>query len=250
MPLWFKQEDKWRTYPFAKRLEGKDVYLCCGGPSLKEVDVAKLRVPNAVIVAMNNAYPYVFPDIWIGMDHPHCYPRQLFWEPFMKIMRGGYQVKKCEGIDINSNYNLFFADCAKFEDPYEEIFKEPKDSSVFIWKKNVMTITIHILIWMAARRINIIGCDLSNKQADYHDEKVVLNASNKNWNKRTYNEINNFLKKIVAKANEKGIEINSCTPNSRINEYMNYVDLDEALKKTQKNIPFDGKLYHSSYVED
>jgi hypothetical protein len=249
MGLWFFK-DKWEVAPFANRIKDKDFYLVCGGPSLKEVPPESLRVPNALLVVMNNAYPYIRPDIWVGMDHPHCYPRQVLWEPFMKIMRGGYQHKTSEGRAIRDKFNLFFADCSKFEDPHSEIFKPPTDSTVFIWKKNVMTITMHILIWMGAKRINIVGCDLSGEHGDYHSDEVNLSKVNKTWNRKTYNEINKFLKKIVPMAKKNGVEINSCTPDSRINEYMNYIPLEAALKKTQESVPFGGHLYHSSKVEE
>ena len=108
---------------------------------------------------------------------------------------------------------------------------------------------MHILIWLGAKKINIVGCDLSGKKGDYYDEKINLKPENKKWNKTTYNEINKFLSKLVPIAEQQGVKISSCTPDSRINEYMNYISIDKALEKTQKLVPFGGHLYHSSEVD-
>tara|TARA_Y100000592_G_scaffold93984_1_gene158053 strand:- start:1110 stop:1877 length:768 start_codon:yes stop_codon:yes gene_type:complete len=251
MGLWSKHNGIWKEVSFANKMSDKDFYLCCGGPSLKKITQEKIRVPGALIIAMNNAYPYIRPDIWIGMDHPHCYHRQIFWEPFVKIMRGGFQTKTCEGVEICENYNLFYADVRKYHDWGAELFKPPTKETNFIWKKNVMTVAIHILFYLGAKKINIVGCDLAHTNSShYHDENVKLNAHQANWNQRTYNEIFSFLKLVVPKAKKRGIEINSCTPESRINEIMPYVPIEEALSKTQEKVVFNGKLYHSSFVPD
>ena len=60
------------------------------------------------------------------MDDPNCYSRQIFWEPFIKVLRGGYQNRKCENKIINRNYNLFYADVKKLESQ-EEMFRKLGD---------------------------------------------------------------------------------------------------------------------------
>jgi len=248
MPLWYNTDSGWKpNKSFAGQSLDMDVYLCCGGPSLKAVKQEDVRVPGAFIACMNNSYKQIYPDLWVGMDDPHCYHRQIFWEPFIKVLRGGYQGRLCEGKRIDKNYNMFYADCKKISS--EDLIFERSDDTIFIWKKNVMAAMLHILIWMGAKKIYLLGCDLSNSGGDYHDENVVLSKGNKKWNAATYKQINKWLQRITPKAKKHGIEIKSCTPNSPINKYMEYVPLDIATQKTQEGIPTGGKLFHSSDAE-
>ena len=108
MALWYFDNTGKQHHISTPDLFGNaDAYLCCSGPSLKDINPNDLRIPGATIIGVNNTYPFIKPDIWIGMDHPHCYPRQVLWEPFMKIMRGGFQHKTSEGRAIRDKFNLF-----------------------------------------------------------------------------------------------------------------------------------------------
>ena len=221
----------------------QDVFLCGCGPSLKNVQSSDLRGAGLFVAAVNNAYPHITPDIWFGMDDPHCYSRQVFWEPFIKIMRGGYQNRTCEGREISKNYNLFYADCVKF-DNHEDIFTVNSNNINFIWKNNVLAIAIHVLIWMGAKRIYLVGCDLSNKKSSYHHQQQ-LSDHNTDYNARLYKEIIRWTKWLHKTAKKYDIEIISCTPESPINEFMPYMTVENAKIASSGGLPNGGELHHT-----
>ena len=47
----------WMPGALARNDLGADAYLCCPGPSLTALDPQQLRVPGAMVFALNTAYP-------------------------------------------------------------------------------------------------------------------------------------------------------------------------------------------------
>lgn len=247
MPLWYDTGKGLKPASLKRETLGLDVFFCCSGPSLGKVDVRNLSGPGRLIVGVNNSYPYIRPDIWFGMDDPNCYPREIFWEPFIKIMRGGYNGRLCEGKTVSKNFNIYYADVAPLKSQ-EDIFKKDGESVVFAWNNNVIAVALHVLFWMGAKRIYFLGCDLNNKEKDYnHDQK--LSDENKAWAMSLYNDLYNWFKWLVPAARRYGIEIKSCSPNSRINDIMNYVELEEALSESEKEIPFGKELIYGKDIK-
>jgi len=245
MPLWYETGQGLEPANF-KRLDANlDVYFCCPGPSLNSIPADKLNGPGRIVAAVNNAYPYVRPDIWFGMDDPKCYSRQVFWEPFIKIMRGGYNSRRCESVKISNNFNLYYADVEKYKNP-EDIFTSniKKTNTNFIWTKNVMSVALHILLWMGAKNIYFVGCDLDNSKSDYHHGQK-LEDKNKEWNTSLYNDLYIWMKWFARTSKTYNIELKSCSENSRLNNMMEYVHIEDAINKSQLNIPTGGELIHS-----
>ena len=249
MPLWQNTGEGWRPTPSLRNsLNNLDVYFCGCGPSLKNVKNSDIRGAGTFVAGVNNSYPHITPDIWFGMDDPSCYSRQVFWEPFVKVLRGGYQNRKCEGRDISKNYNLYYADALKLKDQ-EDMFRYLNDETKFIWKKNVMATSLHVLFWMGAKRIYLLGCDFSTGESDYHHGKDKLSEGNRKWNQSLYNQVVDWFKVLTPMAKKYGIEMISSTSGSRINEFMEYVSVEEAVKKSRKNIPWGGKLFHCREID-
>jgi hypothetical protein len=180
------------------------------------------------------------------MDFPQCYPREIFWESFVKIMRGGMEKFPCENHHLSECPNLYFADCQE-TDNVGLVFEFNSDDMIFAWTNNVMLIALHVALWMGYKRIHFLGCDFSTKEGDYHDGIKELSDHNRKTNNILYDQLNNFLKYFGEEGKKHGIEAISCTPNSRINEYLPYVPLKFATESTQDrfSIPFGGKLFHS-----
>ncbi len=242
MPLWYDTGAGVRPVSFERENLNLDVFLCCSGPSLGKVDPKTLKGPGRLVVGVNNSYPYICPDIWLGMDQPDCYPRELFWEPFIKIMRGPNVNALCEGKKIRGNFNNYYADVAKPLNQ-EEIFNRKGEDVIFIWNNNVMAVAFHVLFWMGAKNIYLLGCDLDNSKKIYNHEQKVSEAG-KNWAMSTYNDLYEWFKWLVPAAKRNGIEIKSCVPESRVNSVMEYVELEEALLKSRKDIPFNKELIY------
>lgn len=252
MPLWYNSSGKqsrsgWRVANFHRDSLSSDVYFCCPGPSLSSIDASKLNGPGRIVVAVNNAYPYVKPDIWFGMDDPDCYSRQIFWESFIKILRGGYQSRTCENKRVDLNYNVFYADTQRYQNK-NVIFSRDNEELPFMWKKNVMVTALHVLVWMGMRRVFFLGCDLDNSKADYHHGQELA-EKNKKWNGQLYRDLNQFMNWFSKTGVTRGVDSISCSKPSKLNDYMQYMDVEEAIKISESGIPFGGELTHTLDIE-
>lgn len=192
MGLWYETGNGPVKISFAKKRNNCVAFLCGGGPSLKNVDPSILNGHNRLVFALNNTYPFVRPDIWIGMDDPECYRRDIFWQPFIKIMRGGYQDRLSEGHRIDDLHNVYYADLAPLSDP-EDIFKLRAHDIEFAWKQNVLVTALHIIIWMGIKKIYLFGCDLNNGNQNYY-ENIDLTEEQKEWNSALYSQQLEYLK--------------------------------------------------------
>ena len=247
MALWYETGNGMITTRMARCDIGADVYLCCPGPSLADVEDSDLHVPGVIVVAMNTAYPRIRPNIWVGMDEPECYDRTVWWQPCMKIARGGYQSRQCEGQPISKCPNVFFADCTEPKDR-SDIFKLRAHDVKFVWHKNTLAITLHLLIWMGAKKIHLVGCDLGGSK-DYYDDRV-LDASQRKYNLRLYGHQKDYLKWFAEEGKRRKIELISCTPDSPINEFLTYYELEDALAFSASKVPAPGSIKHVLAVRD
>ena len=223
---------------------GLDVYLCGSGPSLKDVSNEDIRVPGALIVGITHSYPHIRPDIHICMDDPSCMENILWSEPFMKILRGGFQERTFHGIPMRHMHNLYYADCRKWDKSEEEniFINKPdtqKDRTVFYWNQNSIGITLHMLLYMGAKRIHLLGSDLDNSKEQYYDSSLNKPDDEIERGQGAYNEIFRHYKFFAETAPKYGVEIISCSPDSKINEIMPYIDLNLAVENTKrrKNLP-------------
>tara|TARA_Y100000593_G_scaffold56456_1_gene105302 strand:- start:5941 stop:6684 length:744 start_codon:yes stop_codon:yes gene_type:complete len=243
MSLWYETGNGEYTVSFARKKNNCAAFVCCGGPSLSYINPKYLNGHNRIVFGLNNTYPFVYPDVWIGMDDPACYSRDIFWQPFTKIMRGGYQDRTCESKKINDLHNVYYADLETVEDP-EEIFKRRDHDVKFVWGKNTFITALHFVLWMGCREIYLFGCDLDNSNKNYFNE-VTLEDSHRDYNQRLYNQLFDYLKWFVDTGKKHGIKVRSCSNFSKINSFIPYVDYLDVIKEKEKDLEYGKKLTHS-----
>lgn len=232
---------------FAKKNLGLDVYICCTGPSLKEAKNQDFQIPGVFTIGINTSYPYIKPNLWIGMDKPECYDPDIWWEPFFKICRGNYSEETIGGFKIKNLANTFFADVAPNSDP-EYIFKSRQHDIKFLWKKNTLTVALNTAVWMGAKRIFLVGCDLGG-DSDYYDDRVLSEAQKK-YNKALYKEQAKYLRSFYKIAKKYNIELISCSKDSPINDTLPYYNIDYALLSSRDKVPrIKKKILHATELE-
>ena len=246
MAVWYETGNGPVKTSFARKDNSCVAFFCCGGPSLKMVNPNLLKGHNRLVFGINNTYPFVTPDVWIGMDSPECYYRDVFWQPFVKILRGGYQARTCAGERIDHLHNMFYADVLKPEDP-EDIFKLRAHDVRFVWAKTVFVTALHIMIWMGCKKIYLFGVDFNNSEDQYFTP-TKLSDSAKNWNTRLYSQLNEYLKWFASIAPVYGVSVISCSKGSQINQYLPYEDYEGVIKKQEQDLPKTDKLFHSTEV--
>lgn len=225
---------------WAKADMGCDAYLFCPGPSLAQMssdDLAQIKRPGIMSFAINTAYPKIKPDVWIGMDRVECYDYELWWESFPKIIRGGYQDMKCEGYPISKCPNVFAADNEYVSDR-AELFKRRQHDVKFVWHKNTLAIALHIMVWMGAKKIHLVGCDLNGTK--YYDGREPAD-DRKEFNLNLYAQQVEYLKWFAKEGKNHGVELVSCTSLSPINAFMDFIPFIFATNNSTKIVNTLGK---------
>ena len=243
MGLWYETGNGMVKTKMARKSNNCVAFLCCGGPSLQGIDPSLLSGHNRIVFALNNTYPFIKPDVWVGMDGPECYRRDIFWQPFMKIMRGGYQKYLCGDLEVKHLHNMYYVDVAEPEDK-EDIFKLRAHDVKFVWKGNVLVTTLHIMIWMGIKKIYLFGCDLDNSKSDYYDKNIKLTDKQKKWNTDLYDEQIEYLKWFNKTGKKYGVELHSCSEGSKINDFINYVNYKHAISALEEGLPETKSLKH------
>ena len=264
MALWyFDNKNKQHHISTPDLFANADAYLCCSGPSLKDINPNDLKIPGATVVAVNNTYPFIKPDIWIGMDDPMSFHPHIYWEPFIKIMRGGYSERKSDDILIKYCPNLWYADCASIEGEndasikhmFDSVFKNTQpDRLMFIWTANVMSITLHILMFLGFTKIHLIGSDLSNKNGDHYSTDCTSELSkpsdNTEQQARLFLQLIKFYDEFNKYSKPFGVNLISSTPNSPLNEVIQYIPLSDALEMTKQRLPEMRSRFHGPMIEE
>jgi len=235
--------EKWKYSNFHRDHNSSRAILVCGGPSLKNMDRTQFTGPGKVVLGVNNTYPFIKPDMWMGMDDPRCYHRKVHFESFPKFLRGGYQKRHFQNFRPLDLHNTHYINVKR--DVKTRIFdRASKHSKAFIWHNNVMAVGMSLLLHMGFKEIYIAGCDLDNTEQDYFDDRKLV-GKEKDRNTALYKHLYKWLKWLTPAALDRGIKICSISPNSGINDIMPYISLEELNSKVASDLPQDGPLYNA-----
>jgi len=242
-PIMYHDGERWRHWECYNSTQKNVAILVGGGPSLNKINLANLTGPGKTVFGLNTTYPAVRPDIWIGMDDPKCYNRQVFYEPFPKIMRGNYGNLECEGVTLTTLPNTYFASVKPYSHKADIFHRIDKDTEAFIWDKNVFVTALNIILYMGYREIYLAGVDFSIDEGDYFYSEDFLPNKYKRWNQSLYNHLYRYTDWIASTGRMCGISIESISPDSPINKVLPYISLEQL--NNNLKLPEPGSLYHS-----
>lgn len=216
--------------------------LCAPGPSLIPIE----RQPGLVVAGLTKTYPIIKPDIWCGLDTPHCYDRRLWAESFIKIARAGYQDMDVMGRRVCTWPNTFFAD-HEGDLPLSEIFRRRAHDVRFLWKRDSLTTFLHILVWMGAREIYLNGFDLRDVDGQDYAAGIPkqLTPELRDRNQRLFDGQVSLIKKFAIMAKDCGISVISVTDKSPLNDTLPYCEMAVALAHVAASVPRFEPLMHS-----
>lgn len=198
--------------------------LACNGPSLAGMDVSRLTGPGRTVFGVNNVFPRVRPDFWIGLDTPDCFHGTLPFESFPKIWRGNIgdgTVNDRRLKELPANYFADILDSGNFWDWSEK--------STFQWTANSFHFALQFMLWLGIRHISFLGVDLSHANGDYAGGNT-LTPEQREKNARLHESTFAWLRdEFLPQSKTLGVTCASITPQSRINALMPYVPLDAML---------------------
>jgi hypothetical protein len=104
---------------------------------------------------------------------------------------------------------------------------------------------------MGFNRIYLIGCDLDNSKQAYHGSvKLDISEEYRLETQRLYDQIHQWLQWFAAEGQHHGIKTYSCSPNSRINTYLDYRSYLDVIDERERMIDRGQPLYCPTDVED
>ncbi len=211
---------------------GMPVIIACNGPSIATMDTARFCGAGRLVIGVNNVYPRLRPDLWVGMDKPGGFDSRLFHEPFPKILRGNHGDEPLhDGLPAKWARSTFFANV----DPKAD-FYDWAENAPLRWSKNTFTIAMQLALWMGSREIYFAGVDLHHADGDYADGNY-LTPEQRAINAQLHAELFAFLEEFRTRAAWLGVRVTSCSPSSRLNSIMRFLQLDEVLAGMESSAP-------------
>lgn len=234
MPLWSYNSEKWTTVDLHKKTNNLSGFICGGGPSLSFIDPRYISGPNRIVIGLNNTYPRIRPDIWVGMDDAECYDSSLFWEPFPKVLRGNYGDHIHRGFVLKEMNSTYFADVVENDD--DMAMFDIHENTKFVWRKNTLHFALQFSMWLGIKDIYLFGVDLDNSKVDYFDG-TYLSQHQRDLNSLLYDQLYTFLGWFKEKTEPMGITVRSCSQGSRINSLFEYVHYLDAIRRLECDVP-------------
>ena len=243
-----------RTIP----MDMKDIYsgscfIIGGSPSIFDEKWEILKNPGITCIGMNNvsaSLPGVI-DILVSSDIPQCYDKLSILNPkiqhFSLISRAYEYIELEDGsvIQWKDVPNTFFFQAS--EKTGINDFLSSSDEC-FAWWKNTFPISIQLAYYLGFRKIYIAGCTLIIKDKPY-SYGMELYEKQIEWNNKTYSSIEIWMKNLKSVFKKENVEIFSCTKDSLLNKYYDYISIEDAVNKIMlpypKNHDFS-KVKHSS----
>ena len=209
-------------------------FLVGGSPKLNEVDLEAFNYPGVLSMAMNNVATKFKPTMWLGADKAQGYSPSILLDPtFMKftyISRVDCKVNDAEWKDLPNTYFIGSDDKMRAD----RFFEPHRD---FIWWKNVFMLSLQVLYRLGFRKVFTVGCEFRINQKYQYAYDTAMSDKQINYNQRTYSMVVDQLKSIQPHAKKVGFEVISCTPDSKINDFVPYLDFDKAIKYVTEQIP-------------
>lgn len=252
--IWKKYLENWQKLPLCNCYAGMYGIIVGSGPSLNLIDTSLLKGPGKVVFGVNNSYPKVIPDVWVGMDDPKCYSRELYFEPFLKILRGGHQDRTIENnLTVCNLTNVaYLGTDTEYTMDIKEIFKRRLPDSVAPWYNSALFATLSVAIWTGVRQIFLVGVDLSTETSHYYTDKLKLSKPLEERANMQFAELHIMLQDTYTLGKQHGILLKSMSKNSKINEFMPYIDIETLNDRIRKDLlsKLDTKLYHCTEFQE
>ena len=208
-------------------------FLVGGGSQLKEAK-EKLNDSRIVTMAMNNSGTQISPNLWVGADKAEYYSESILMNPgvmkFAYITRSGGDVHGTPWKLLPNTY--FITGLSNYVE--KAFFHRGRD---FVWWKNVFLIAVQILHRLGFRRVYTVGCGFNISPDKIYGYKTDLTKDQVAYNQRTYDMVVGQINGVLPYAADTHFELISCTPDSKLNGIIPYMELDQALEEETKKIP-------------
>ena len=208
--LWRFNGSVWATVDWHRVFTPGTCIICGSGMGLTDY----VPDPKNFHICINAAWKIVRPDIWVGMDSPAYFGKELMDQMFRKVLKGGSQEDLVDGFKVQSYPETYFPSDA--EVPLENVMLDRRAEPTFVWQKNSFIPAIQLAVWMGFRRIGFAGVNLGGSHCDGR----VFTKEQKADYAILWKEIECDLRALHHLGSQLGIVMVSYTKDSPINTFM------------------------------
>jgi hypothetical protein len=207
-------------------------FLLGGAPQLNDVK-DRLSSSPVVKVAMNNTGTIVQPTIWIGADKAENFSASILQDPVpMKFAVISRRDNEVNGKQWKSLPNTYFMSTKQMKP--KEFFVKNRD---FAWDKNVFMMALQLVYRLGFREVYTVGCSFKITKDSQYCYDTELDQKQVEYTQNTYGAALRQIREILPLAEQEQFHICSCTPDSKLNDLVDYQDLGTALRRVEGMIP-------------
>ena len=229
---------------------GYPIFIVAGSPVIKELPLEMLEASRLPTLALNNV-PYIYsnPTMWLTADRPECFGGHLYARA--DIIKFAYmnhrdKIVKATKKPVKAHPLMFLYTLREGENIVEEFFSE---EPVFSWWKSVFPISLQLAWRLGARRVYLVGSSFKTSRAAPYAWDVEFTRRQTIYSQLTYEQDLDRLKELHPAFKDNGFVVVSCTPDSKANDFLPYIDLSKAIEHELKRMPAKtptSQLRHSS----
>jgi len=229
----------------ADMYRGRSAFLICGGPSFAQLDHHKLRHPNILTMALNNAVKTYRPHLWVSVDAPDHFIRSIWLDTTItKFVPICHTQKRVFDSDTWQWSPLKASDCPNvFYYKRNEHFRAKQ----FLWEdtmnwgnhkkhgggRSVMLIAIRLLFILGIRQVYLLGADLKMDQSTkYHFDQDRAPGSIRG-NTNTYKKLNTWFSELRPLFEKEQFNVFNCNPDSQLKAF-EFVNFDNVVNEVMR----------------
>lgn len=230
-----------RPAPLHNHYRGQHVWLVCGGPSLKNLDLSLLD-GRGTICCLNNSWFMRKPDLWVCADPPNKFWDGGWMDPtIMKFvprfhqrstLRNGTPIPSCPNTFFYVRNNGFNPETFLTEDGVSwGTLKNTPDVLGIANSRSVMLAAFKILPWLGFTTINLLGCDFHmpvSREAPAYAWAQEKDGRGRKGNNNLYRILTTRFAALKPVLDGRGIQVFNCNPRSQL-EVFPKITYEEAL---------------------
>ena len=232
------------------------VFIINNGPSFKNVNHSKLKLPGIITYGMNNGAQLFRPNLWSCLDDPTRFLESIWSDPtIMKIVPMAHFEKPIWNKKLDNYSEKLVGD---FSNVVGYRRNEKFDENIWLFEdtvnwgnhgnlgggRSVLIAILRICHLLGFRRIYLLGCDfeMSEDKKYWFDEQRTQGAINNNNN--SYKIMTDYFERLKPKFSEEGFEVYNLNPLSGLKTF-EFKNFDEMIEKERID---DSESTHGMYV--
>lgn len=198
-------------------------FLICGGPSLKNLDLDRIKAPGLLTMAINNSGQPFRPDLFVCVDHPGRFLYSIWRDPnITKFAPANFKTKTLFNSATEMEAKITVEGCPNvWFYQHRNTFHWWKffSDDLVNWGNSTMMIAIRILYDLGIRRIFLLGADfhMTTSQAYAHGE--TASRSHAANNNRSFRQMQRRFGVLAPLMEAHGLYIYNLNPYSRLTAF-------------------------------